>query len=162
MRVVNLIGVIAGLAAAWFLAWPGSPSLIQASPSAVSSAVAPQAQTAYVFNVVAEDEAAMLDLLARAEALAKQPSLAGDKAKIALVLHGPEVTLFRRNEYARHMGLVDVAARLDSQNLVEVKMCKRQMRAHDMDANDIPSFIEVVDFGPDEVRRLKGQGYIEI
>ena len=99
-------------------------------------------------------------LLARAEQLARNTRPADRRAGIALVLHGPEVEIFARKNYAKYRHIVDRAARLDADGVIEIKMCQTEMRSRGIGNDDVPGFIEFVPYGPDEEERLQRRGYV--
>ncbi len=99
-------------------------------------------------------------LLDRAEGLAMRPQAQGEEASVVLVLHGPEVEFFSIRNYAKYKDIVDQAARLDAFDVVDVKICQTMLDMQGIERNDIPSFIEQVPLGPDEVERLRQQGYV--
>jgi intracellular sulfur oxidation DsrE/DsrF family protein len=55
---------------------------------------------------------------------------------------------------------VDQAARLDAAHVIEVKMCLTEMHHLGLRKEDIPGFIELVPYGPDEEERLRRSGYV--
>lgn len=77
-----------------------------------------------------------------------------------VVLHGPEVEFFARRNYAKYRHPVDRAAKLDADGVIEVKMCQTEMRSRGIRAEDVPAFIELVPYGPDEEKRLLRRGYV--
>lgn len=99
-------------------------------------------------------------LFDRAEQLASRPRPAGAEASIVLVLHGPEVEFFSIRNYDQYKDVVDRAARLDAFDVVDVKICQTMMDRQGITADDIPSFIEQVPYGPAEVERLLREGYV--
>ena len=63
--------------------------------------------------------------------------------------------------WARGNGItVDQAERLDAIDVVDVKICQTMLDEMEVERDDIPSFIDQVSFGPDEVERLVRQGYV--
>lgn len=115
-----------------------------------------------VYDLSVHDPQTMLLLLERLDQLAQQPSPQSQSARIALVLHGPELKYFTISNYAMHRELVNLAAKLDAFQVIEVKACNTMMRQLDMQETDMPAFIEIVPYGPDEVRRLVGTGYLKM
>ena len=99
-------------------------------------------------------------LLDRAEELAMRPQAQAESASVVLVLHGPEVEFFSIRNYEKYKDIVDQAARLDAFDVVDVKICQTMLDMQGIERDDIPSFIEQVPFGPDEVERLRQQGYV--
>jgi intracellular sulfur oxidation DsrE/DsrF family protein len=96
----------------------------------------------------------------RAEQLAGEPGMHGGDASIVLVLHGPEVEFFATKNYATYRGIVDQAERLDSLDIIDVKVCQTMMRRFGIGQDEIPAFIEQVPLGPAEIDRLVGEGYV--
>ena len=99
-------------------------------------------------------------LFDRAEELAMTPRPMGEDASVVLVLHGPEVEFFSIKNYDKYKAIVDQAARLDAFDVVDVKICQTMMGKRGIEQNDIPSFIELVPYGPGEVERLEREGYV--
>lgn len=134
-------------------------TLIGASASAEPPST-PAPETRYLFQVTLHTPAEIEKLLARAEQLAATQRPADRRTGIALVLHGPEVEIFARRNYAMYRQLVDRAAKLDADGVIEVKMCQTEMRSRGIRVQDVPGFIELVPYGPDEEKRLLRRGYI--
>ena len=99
-------------------------------------------------------------LFERAEELAMTPRPKGENASVVLVLHGPEVEFFAIKNYDEYKDIVDQAARLDAFDVVDVKMCQTMIGERGIEQDDIPSFIELVPYGPGEVEQLKQEGYV--
>lgn len=97
-------------------------------------------------------------LLDRAEALAQQqPDV---DAGVVLVLHGPEVEFFSTRKYDMYRDIVDQAARLDTLDVVDIRICRSMMATRGIARDDIPPFIEQVPDGRVEVERLVNEGYV--
>lgn len=121
---------------------------------------APAPNARYLFRVTLHTPAELEKLLTRAEQLAATQRPADRRTGIALVLHGPEVEIFARRNYPMYRHIVDLAARLDSEGVVEVKMCQSEMRARGIGEQEVPGFVEFVPYGPDEEERLRRRGYV--
>ncbi len=78
---------------------------------------------------------------------------------VVVVLHGAEALPFTRSGYKENRALVDRAALLDAYRLIDVKMCETWMNENGVELNDIPAFIETVPYAPEEIERLKAEGY---
>ena len=78
---------------------------------------------------------------------------------VVIVLHGREANAFTNMNYTANKSLVDRAARLDANALIDVRMCATWMRRNSITPQDIPPFIDTVPFAPEEIRRLKRSGY---
>ena len=109
-------------------------------------------------NKPEEVEAALL----RAEAFYLESSpLLLKSPPIALVLHGPEVEIFFRENYKRYKNIVDLAARLTAFQVVDIKICRTRLRFLEQDEASLVPFVGTVAFGPDEIARLtKEEGYV--
>jgi len=129
-------------------------------PAAWAADAAPPATPHRLFHITLHTPAEIEGMLTRAEQLAKTRRPDGTHAGIALVLHGPEVEFFARRNYSKYRRIVDLAARLDAAGVIEVKMCQTEMRARRIGARDVPDFIELVPYGPDEEQRLLRNGYV--
>ena len=114
----------------------------------------------HLFRVTLHTPVEIEGLLTRAEQLARTTRPADRHDGIALVLHGPEVEIFVRKNYAKYRHIVDRAARLDADGVIEIKMCRTEMRSRDIRDEDVPKFIEFVPYGPDEEERLQRRGYV--
>lgn len=125
-------------------------------------AFGPDEQQPAVYDLSMHDLQEMQLLLERLDQLAQQPSAQSQSARIALVLHGPELKYFTIRNYAMHRELVDLAAKLDAFQVIEVKACNTMMRQLGLQEADMPAFIEIVPYGPNEIRRLVGTGYLKM
>jgi len=116
--------------------------------------------TRFVYDIVLHEPAQIRELLSRVEQLAGKVAVREDDPGIALVLHGPEVGFFARENYEQYKDLVDRAAALDAHGIIEIKVCATRMRLLGFSEKDMPPFAEIVPFGPDEVDRLVRRGYV--
>lgn len=114
----------------------------------------------YLFSVTLHTPEEITGLLARAEQLAQTMRTDNSGTGIALVLHGPEIEIFAKKNYPRFMKTVDTAEHLDASHVIEIKMCLTEMRRLGLRKEDIPAFIELVPYGPDEEERLRRNGYV--
>jgi len=150
--------LIAGMVATWLAA-----SLQPRAPAAPPSSPATGLTTEdgrYLFSVTLHTPGEIAGLLTRAEELAKTRRANSNEAGIALVLHGPEIEIFAKRNYARFRETVDRAARLNDGHIIEIKMCRTEMKRLGIGEEDIPAFIELVPYGPDEEMRLRRSGYV--
>jgi intracellular sulfur oxidation DsrE/DsrF family protein len=155
-----IITVIAGIAAAAYLVLP-PPSRLPAGPAPASPATSLSTEKGlFLFNVSLHTPEEIAGMLSRAEELSKTTRSDSLGTGIALVLHGPEIEIFAKKNYSRFRKTVDQAARLDAGRIIEVKMCRTEMKNRGIRQEDLPAFIEVVPYGPDEVARLRREGYV--
>ncbi len=110
-------------------------------------------------NVALHTLAELRSLLEQAEKIANGETQYSTDEPIAVVLHGEEIKAFMRSNYRENKALVDLAARLDAFNVIDVKVCKRWMGANGIMANQLPPFVEPVPFGAGERERLEKAGY---
>jgi len=76
---------------------------------------------------------------------------------VIVVLHGDEARPFAGGPRSP---LVDRGARLQAFDLVELRMCATWMNDNGIDPEDLPPFVDVIPFAPEEVERLEDQGYL--
>jgi intracellular sulfur oxidation DsrE/DsrF family protein len=110
----------------------------------------------YVFSVTVSSSQQLDVVLDRAEDL-RALFNPDEHGKIAIVLHGDELQLFQKNNYASNRTVVERARMLDQQNIIDIKACQTMMRVLDIEQNELPSFIEQVPFAPAEIERLQNQ-----
>jgi intracellular sulfur oxidation DsrE/DsrF family protein len=157
--VVIPVILIAGMAAAWLLVSPRTPIPAE-SPSPSPATGLAMEDGRYLFSVTLHTPEEIAGLLTRAEELAKTRRPDSRHTGIALVLHGPEIEIFAKRNYARFRETVDRAARLNDGHIIEIKMCRTEMKRLGIGEKDIPAFIELVPYGPDEEQRLRRSGYV--
>jgi intracellular sulfur oxidation DsrE/DsrF family protein len=157
---IAILVLIIAIAAAAYLLWPRAASDMAGPERAAPSISLTEQQGRYLFNVTLHTPDEIAGLLARAEQLAQSMHADNPRTGIALVLHGPEIEIFAKKNYPRFQKLVDQAARLDAEHVIEVKMCLTVMRRLGLQKEDIPEFIELVPYGPDEEQRLRRNGYV--
>lgn len=116
----------------------------------------------YVVDVTLHTSAEIEALLNRAEKLHESSKTGNinNKAGIALVLHGEEIKLFTKNQYQLNKNIVDKAAKLDANNIIEIKICNTKLKELGLEKKDLPPFIETVPYGPDEIEKLRSKGYL--
>jgi intracellular sulfur oxidation DsrE/DsrF family protein len=110
-------------------------------------------------NVALHTLSELRQLLEQAETIANGESQYNTEEPISVVLHGEEIKAFVRSNYRTNKALVDLAARLDAFNIIDVKVCKRWMGTNGIMASELPPFVEAVPFGVGERERLKKAGY---
>lgn len=112
-----------------------------------------------IVDVTAHSREELMALLERADEVATLAAPDFDGLDIALILRGPDIGWFARENYEENKPLVDLAARLDALNVINMKICQRAMSEYGYTEQDSPQFIDRVPFGPDEMDRLQGTGY---
>ncbi len=108
----------------------------------------------YVFDITVQNVEQLDAILNRADQLRGQFS-PDQHGRIALVLHGQELELFRKRNYQQYMSIVEKARSLDQQNLVDIKACQTVMQNLQIERSELPDFIEQVPLAPVEIERLQ-------
>ena len=111
------------------------------------------AANGYVFDITVENVEQLDAILDRADRLRGQFS-PDQHGRIALVLHGQELQLFRKSNYEEFMQIVDKARLLDEQKLIDIKACQTVMQNLRIERSELPDFIEQVPLAPVEIERL--------
>jgi len=110
-------------------------------------------------NIAIHSTEELRGLLEKAEKIANGETQYNTDEPIAVVLHGEEIKAFLRSNYRDNKELVDLAARLDAFNVIDVKVCRRWMGANGIAEGDLPPFLEAVPWGAGERKRLQQAGY---
>ena len=97
------------------------------------------------------------DALSRAERLYSDGKLPQGANPISIILHGPEVGIFFKDNYEEYKNIVDLAAKLSAFGVVDVRVCETQAGIMGRSRSSIHSFIGTVPFGPSEIKRLLNQ-----
>jgi intracellular sulfur oxidation DsrE/DsrF family protein len=108
----------------------------------------------YVFGVTVSSVQELDVILNRADSLRElfDPDQHG---RIAIVLHGDELQLFRKDNYAANQSIVERARFLDQELIIDIKACQTKMRFLKIEQDELPGFIEQVPFAPAEIERLE-------
>lgn len=114
----------------------------------------------FMFSVTLHKPEEIDSLLTRADSLSRTMRTKGNKSAIALILHGPEIKLFTRKNYKKNRDIIEKAQRLDEQNVIQVKVCKTKMKELGIKDEDLPSFMEIIPYAPEEEKKLLDQGYV--
>ena len=118
--------------------------------------------TQYLFDVSNHTAEELEALLYRAEEIREAHAEGYDDLEIVLVLHGPDINFFRQENYVTHKPIVDLAAKLDAYDIIDMKICETTMSNMGVARSEVPAFIESVPYAPDEIRRLGEEGYINL
>ena len=138
------------LALAFGLQFPAYAASADPPPELKSETVPP----GYVFGVTVSSVQELDVILNRADSLRElfDPDQHG---RIAIVLHGDELQLFRKDNYAANQSIVERARLLDQEQIIDIKACQTKMRFLEIEQDELPSFIEQVPFAPAEIERLE-------
>jgi len=101
-------------------------------------------------------------MLMRAERLNREGTSRRQAVDIAMVLHGPDIEIFAKHNYPRFHNIVDAARRLEQQGVMDFKVCQRVMSEQGITQMELPDFLEPVPYAPDEIKRLRNEGYVTL
>lgn len=101
----------------------------------------------------------LLQLLTRAEQFFSETSTDKPLQPVVIVLHGDEIGLFKRSQYQANKNLVDLAARLEAFDVVDLKVCEHWLTSQQVEPSRLPAFLQTVPNGAQEVTRLQQAGY---
>jgi hypothetical protein len=108
----------------------------------------------YVARVGLDDPDQVYDALERAEALYLSGGMQNGLPPITFILHGPEVSIFYKENYQEYKSIVDLAARLKAFEVVDVRVCASRMRSQDADETMVYPFVGTVIYGPKALEQL--------
>lgn len=131
-------------------------TMAAAVPAAATEIITPSRFQARIEKHSAEE---IYELLSRAEKIAAGRDEYSTKEPVVLVLSGEEIELFKRENYRNNKSLVDLAARLDAFNIIDVKVCTNWMSQRGIELTDLPPFVDNVPQADQESMRLEKDGY---
>ena len=144
---------------------PASHAAIEmaASVAAEHPVVTNSGQGKSYFDVVGHSADDFHKLLQRAHMIYQEsPSAERVALEVVLVLHGPDIEFFDGANYTQYQNIVDLAAILDALGVFDFKMCAASAAGLGLAAEQVPPFIEFVPYGPAEIDRLQGAGYVRL
>ncbi len=116
----------------------------------------------YLFDITDHSIEELEALLVRAEEVSQTHPADFEDLEIVMIIHGPDIDLFTNHNYAENKQLIDLAARLDAYDVIDMKVCEKTMSLLGVDRQDIPSFIESVPYAPTEIKQRLQEGYINL
>jgi uncharacterized protein len=117
----------------------------------------PSNANGYVARILNDSPDEVANALSRAEMLYSDGKLPAGANPIAIILHGPEVEIFFKDNYEQYKMIVDLAARLSAFGVIDVRVCETQTGIMGRSRSSIHPFIGTVPFGPTEIKRLLDQ-----
>lgn len=123
--------------------------------------VADEDASGYLARIGFNDPEQVSEALMRVEGLYEFDSGAQLVNPVAFVVHGPEVSIFQKENYQEHKGIVDLAARLSALGIIDISVCETRLRLEGVNKESVYPFVGTVPFGPTEVDRLlRKENYI--
>ena len=117
-------------------------------------------QASYIAEIQSHDAGEIFAILKRAEELMSHQTAFQQQVPIALVLHGDEAKTFLYQNYQANKAIVDLAAKLDAFNIVDIQICETWMGENGVERDQLPPFVNTVPYGPAREKELKQLGYI--
>lgn len=115
----------------------------------------------YLARVLLHSPSEVQGALLRAKTLLDQGLVDVNDPPIAFVLHGPEVSIFLRENYEQYREIVDLAAQLSAFNVVDMKVCRTRLGFLGETEQQLVPFVSTVPLGAAEVKRLlNDEGYV--
>ncbi len=116
----------------------------------------------YLFDVSNHSIEELEALLIRAEEVSQTHPADFENLEIVMILHGPDIDWFTQQNYETNQKLIDLAARLDAYDVIDMKVCETTMQSRGVVPADLPNFIESVPYAPTEIRDRLQNGYINL
>ena len=123
----------------------------------MSKQIPPVETSGYIARIRPNSPEEIASALMRAEELYNSGRVTQADKPVAMVLHGPEVAVFFKDNYERYQDIIDLAAKLSALNVVEVNVCRTRLGMIGEPVDKLMPFVGTVPFGPDEVDRLLKQ-----
>ncbi len=138
---------------------PASPLQAATLPAADSLPQPEIENKSYLFDVSEHSIEELEAVLTRAEQVSQNLPDSYRDLEIVMVLHGPDIDWFTQQNFEKNRELVELAARLDSNKVIDMQVCEQAMTNRGVTSDDIPDFIEPVPYAPAVMNSLIDQGY---
>jgi len=116
----------------------------------------------YLFDLSGHSIEELEAILVRAEEVFQAHPEDFEDLEIVMVIHGPDIDWFTHQNQEHNRQLIDLAARLDAYDVIDMKVCEKTMQFRGITLDDLPDFIEPVPYGPAEVKQRLEGGYINL
>ena len=116
----------------------------------------------YLYDISEHSIEELQSLLQRAEEITQAGTEDLEDLEIVMILHGPDINWFTLDSYDDNKELVDLAQKLDTFEIIDLKVCESAMEELEIDPDQIPTFIETVPYAPIEIKRLSDDGYTHL
>ena len=129
----------------------------------ISNTTEPEIENkSYLFDVSDHSIDELEALLVRAEEVSQTHPADFDDLEIVMVIHGHDIDWFTTQNYEHNQKLIDLAARLDAYEVIDMKVCLRTMQSRGVTKDDLPAFMESVPYVPIEIKQRLQDGYIKL
>lgn len=116
----------------------------------------------YLFDLKGHSLSELEALLERTEEVTMTQSSEYKNLEIVMVIHGPDIEWFTQQNHTNNQKLLDLAARLDADDIIDMKVCETTMKFHGVERKDIPEFIDSVPYAPVEIENRLRDGYFNL
>ena len=134
------------------------PIVVQAQSRTGTTAPTPyiavEESSGYLGRIGFNDPEQIAEALMRVEGLYDYDAGSLLPNPVAIVVHGPEVSVFQTENYQEHKEIVDLAAKLSALGILDIRVCETRLEHRGGDKDSIYPFVGTVPFGPTEVNRL--------
>ena len=113
----------------------------------------------FLAQIEAHTTVELNNILRRVDKILKDEQSYSTNSPVAVILHGAEIQAFLKSNYQQNQALVDLAARLDAYNAVDIQVCETWMRLNNIEHSQLPPFISTVPYGPATEAAFVDQGY---
>ena len=110
-----------------------------------------------VYDVHVDTLGKITSVLDRASFLSKITGADPFDSSIVLVLHGPEIRFFARENYSKYKELMHRAESLVQGETLKIRMCKLAAEGLGYKTNQIHGFVKMVPMGDAEIIRLQNE-----
>ena len=110
-----------------------------------------------VYDVHVDTLGEMTSVLDRASFLSKITGANPFDSSIVLVLHGPEIRFFARENYTKYKDLMHRAESLVQGETLKIRMCKLAAEGLGFKPDQIHGFVKMVPMGDAEIIRLQNE-----
>lgn len=111
----------------------------------------------YLGRIGYNDPDQLAEALMRVEGLYRFDEGAQLTNPVSIVVHGPEVSIFQKQNYEDNKPIVDLAAKLTALGVLDISVCETRLNSFGADKESVYPFVSTVPFGPAEVSRLLDQ-----
>jgi intracellular sulfur oxidation DsrE/DsrF family protein len=115
--------------------------------------------SSYIAQIEAHTTVELSSILSRVDMLLQDEQGYASRSPVAVILHGTEIQAFLKDNYQQNQALVNLAARLDAYNAVDIQVCETWMSLNSVDESQLPPFISTVPYGPAAEANLVNEGY---
>lgn len=119
-----------------------------------------QAPTGVVFEVASDDGEGLKWVVPMVKSYSRQLREKFPGIKFALVSHGKEQFQLTQNNIQRYVNSHRQVKTLVNEEGVTFHICATNAASSGLKANDFVTFVDVVEYAPDQIEKYKAKGYV--